>query len=116
MSFKNALEVTNGKISFSEKMLICLIENKTQEVVSVYSGLSMQGKKKFIENFNPSRGLAYSLIPDSNEADVNLAVEAAQKAFPAFPPVGRDRNHRWPQRQNFADETIACGTVPGRHG
>ncbi len=39
---------------------------------------------KFIENIDPSRGLAYSLVPDSSAADVEKAVEAARKAFPAW--------------------------------
>lgn len=35
----------------------------------------------FFENIDPSRGIAYSLIPDSNDADVDEAVKAAQIAF-----------------------------------
>lgn len=38
--------------------------------------------EEYIENFDPSRGLIYSQIPDSTEQDVALAVEAAQKAYP----------------------------------
>ncbi len=40
--------------------------------------------KKYLENFNPSRGIAYSLIPDSTGADVDLAIEAAKKAQPRW--------------------------------
>ncbi len=36
---------------------------------------------KFLENIDPSRGLAYSLVPDSSAADVEKAVQAAQQAF-----------------------------------
>jgi aminomuconate-semialdehyde/2-hydroxymuconate-6-semialdehyde dehydrogenase len=39
---------------------------------------------QFLENFNPARGEVYSLVADSNEADVNAAVLAAEKAFPAW--------------------------------
>lgn len=39
---------------------------------------------EFKENFEPSRGLAYSWVPDSDERDVEKAVLAAQKAFPAW--------------------------------
>ncbi len=39
---------------------------------------------KFLENDNPSRGKPYSLVPDSDESDVNDAVEAAKRAFPAW--------------------------------
>ncbi len=35
----------------------------------------------YIDNFNPSTGKVYSLIPDSDEKDVELAVNAAKKAF-----------------------------------
>jgi aminomuconate-semialdehyde/2-hydroxymuconate-6-semialdehyde dehydrogenase len=38
----------------------------------------------YIDNFNPAVGEVYSLIPDSDEHDVELAVQAADKAFPAW--------------------------------
>lgn len=38
----------------------------------------------FLPNENPALGKAYSLVPDSDERDVELAVQAAQKAFPAW--------------------------------
>lgn len=34
-----------------------------------------------IDNYNPATGEVYSLIPDSDDRDINLAVEAAGKAF-----------------------------------
>jgi aminomuconate-semialdehyde/2-hydroxymuconate-6-semialdehyde dehydrogenase len=36
---------------------------------------------KFLDNFNPSNGRVYSLIPDSNSNDINNAVSSAKKAF-----------------------------------
>lgn len=39
---------------------------------------------KFIDNINPATGEVYAHIPDSNEKDVEAAVHAAQKAFPAW--------------------------------
>lgn len=39
---------------------------------------------KFLDNFEPSRGEVYSLVPDSGPLDVDRAVAAAQKAFPAW--------------------------------
>lgn len=36
----------------------------------------------YIDNYQPSTGKVYSLIPDSDERDVEAAVAAAQKAFP----------------------------------
>jgi aminomuconate-semialdehyde/2-hydroxymuconate-6-semialdehyde dehydrogenase len=35
----------------------------------------------FIDNVNPATGEVYTMVPDSNEKDVNAAVEAATKAF-----------------------------------
>ena len=36
----------------------------------------------FIDNYDPSRGIIYSLIPNSDAADVDAAVIAAKLAFP----------------------------------
>jgi aminomuconate-semialdehyde/2-hydroxymuconate-6-semialdehyde dehydrogenase len=38
----------------------------------------------YIDNYEPATGEVYSLVPDSDERDVALAVDAAQKAFPAW--------------------------------
>ena len=38
--------------------------------------------KTYFDNINPATGEVYSLIPDSDERDVQLAVDAAEKAFP----------------------------------
>lgn len=38
----------------------------------------------WLDNYNPSKGEVYSLIPDSGEEDVKTAVEAAKTAFPAW--------------------------------
>ncbi len=39
---------------------------------------------KYLDNYDPSRGKVYSLIPDSSADDIQEAVEAAQKAFPQW--------------------------------
>ena len=39
---------------------------------------------EFLENYDPSTGSVYSFIPDSDSRDVDKAVEAAEKAFPAW--------------------------------
>ena len=39
---------------------------------------------EYLDNFNPAIGEVYSLIPDSDDRDVHLAVRAAQAAFPAW--------------------------------
>src|SRR5688572_17480011 len=38
----------------------------------------------YLDNFDPSVGTVYSSIPDSDGRDVELAVDAAKKAFPAW--------------------------------
>lgn len=38
----------------------------------------------YLDNFDPSRGEVYSRIPDSDERDVDAAVQAASDAFPAW--------------------------------
>lgn len=40
--------------------------------------------KSFLDNFNPAEGKPYSAIPDSDAQDVQLATEAAQRAFGAW--------------------------------
>lgn len=38
----------------------------------------------YLDNIDPSRGKVYSYIPDSTKADIDKAVEAAEKAFPTW--------------------------------
>ena len=44
----------------------------------------------YLDNFDPSRGKVYSLIPDSDASDVDLAVKAAKQAFPAWSTTTKD--------------------------
>lgn len=39
---------------------------------------------KYLDNYEPATGKIYAQIPDSDDADVQLAVQAAEKAFPAW--------------------------------
>ncbi len=39
---------------------------------------------QWLDNIEPATGRVYSLIPDSDERDVEMAVEAAREAFPAW--------------------------------
>ncbi|MGB7067908.1 MAG: aldehyde dehydrogenase [Pyrinomonadaceae bacterium] len=39
---------------------------------------------KYLENFDPSTAEVYSQIPDSDDRDVSLAIDAARLAFPAW--------------------------------
>jgi aminomuconate-semialdehyde/2-hydroxymuconate-6-semialdehyde dehydrogenase len=38
----------------------------------------------YLDNFNPAEGKVYSLVPDSDVKDVDLAYQAASNAFPAW--------------------------------
>ncbi len=46
--------------------------------------------KKYLDNFDPSRGKVYSYIPDSDEQDVEKAVAAANAAFPSWSITSKD--------------------------
>ncbi|HXD92691.1 MAG TPA: aldehyde dehydrogenase, partial [Bacteroidia bacterium] len=46
--------------------------------------------KKYLDNVDPSRGKVYSYIPDSDEQDVELAIAAANAAFPAWSTTPKD--------------------------
>lgn len=48
---------------------------------------------KYLDNFNPATGEVYSLIPDSNADDINLAVEAAKKAFTVWAKTSAEQRH-----------------------
>ena len=56
------------------------------EIVQPASGL-------YLDNFDPSIGEAYSLIADSDDRDVHLAVEAAKGAFPTWSSSSAEARH-----------------------
>lgn len=66
----------------------------------------------YIDNYNPATGKVYSLIPDSDEKDIQLAYEAAAKAFPAWSLTPKEERSRLLMR--IADlidhnhENLAC--------
>lgn len=52
------------------------------------------GNGEYIDNFNPAVGKVYSYLPDSDENDVQRAVEAAQRAFPDWSGCGLRKRFR----------------------
>src|SRR5438067_8165356 len=56
------------------------------ENISNYIGgeLVQPASGQYLDNFDPSTGSVYSLVPDSDDRDVHLAVETAKAAFPAW--------------------------------
>ena len=47
----------------------------------------------YLDNFNPACGEVYSLIPDSDERDVERAVKAAKNAFPIWSKQSAEARH-----------------------
>ncbi|NOQ72391.1 MAG: aldehyde dehydrogenase family protein [Crocinitomix sp.] len=45
---------------------------------------------EYLDNIDPSRGIVYSYIPDSTKEDIDLAVEAAENAFPKWATTPKD--------------------------
>jgi len=53
--------------------------------------LQAPASNEYLDNFDPSTGKVYSLIPDSDERDVNQAVEAAKAAFPSWSVTPKEK-------------------------
>lgn len=49
---------------------------------------------EYIDNYNPSSGAVYSLCPDSDDRDVQAAVEAAQQAFAGWSNTPAEKRSR----------------------
>ncbi|GGK75628.1 aldehyde dehydrogenase [Rufibacter glacialis] len=49
----------------------------------------------YLPNLNPATGEVYAQIPDSDERDVQVAVEAAQAAFPAWSGLSAEKRGRF---------------------
>jgi aminomuconate-semialdehyde/2-hydroxymuconate-6-semialdehyde dehydrogenase len=50
--------------------------------------------KQYIDNYNPAIGKVYSLIPDSDERDVELATNAALAAFPTWANTPKEQRSK----------------------
>lgn len=56
-----------------------------QKIKNYINGVLVEPiSRNYLDNYNPSTGKVYSLIPDSDEQDVELAVKAALDAFPIW--------------------------------
>ncbi len=49
---------------------------------------------QYLDNFNPAKGEVYSLIPDSDENDINLATKAAKAAFKSWSVTPKDERSK----------------------
>ncbi len=62
---------------------------------------------EFLENYAPATGELFSRTPNSTSADVELAVQAAQKAFPAWSRMSiSDRSRCLHKLANLIDENL----------
>ena len=52
----------------------------------------------YLDNYDPSKGVVYSLIPDSDERDVELATKAAKEAFPSWSKTPKEKRARIMQK------------------
>src|SRR5947209_18496788 len=52
-----------------------------QKLSNFIDGEFVSLRETYIDSYDPSSGKVYAQIPDSSEHEINLAVEAAQKAF-----------------------------------
>ncbi len=50
--------------------------------------------RKYLDNYNPATGKVYSLCPDSDEKDVQAAVDAALAAFPKWSTTKKEERAR----------------------
>ncbi len=55
--------------------------------------LGSPASSEYLDNYDPSIGEVYSQIPDSDERDVERAVEAAKTAFPAWSTTSAEARH-----------------------
>ena len=53
---------------------------------------------QYLDNYDPSTGAIYSLIPDSDEHDVNEAVDAAREAFAGWSSLAVEKRSSFLQR------------------
>lgn len=49
--------------------------------------------ENYLDNYNPATGEVYSLIPDSDEKDIEKAVEAGKAAFPMWARMSAEQRH-----------------------
>ena len=48
----------------------------------------------YFDNYNPSNGNAYSLVPDSEKADIDHAVAAAKEAYKTWSKTRQPYSNR----------------------
>lgn len=52
-------------------------------------------KDSYLKVYNPATGSVYGEAPDSDEEDMQLAIDAAQEAFPIWSSLSSDKRHEY---------------------
>ena len=67
-----------------------------KKIANYINGRLIEPKSKnYINNYNPATGEIYSLIPDSNDDDVNSAIESAKSAFTYWSKLKNSERSQW---------------------
>lgn len=66
-----------------------------QKILNYINGAMVEPvSKQYLDNYDPSTGAVYSLCPDSDERDVELAYQAAEAAFPSWSNTPNEKRSR----------------------
>jgi aminomuconate-semialdehyde/2-hydroxymuconate-6-semialdehyde dehydrogenase len=66
-----------------------------QKILNYINGALVEpASKQFIDNYNPSIGEVYSLCPDSDERDIEMAYQAANAAFEEWSNTPADKRSK----------------------
>ena len=70
--------------------------NQIPEIGNYINGvISPPLQKNYLDNYEPATGKVFSLIPDSDESDVQNAVEAAKSAFACWAGLSVEERSAW---------------------
>ena len=88
-----------------------------KKIANYINGRLIEPKSKnYINNYNPATGKIYSLIPDSNDDDVNSAIESAKSAFPYWSKLKNYERSQWLEKisneiHNQLDELAVAESI-----
>ena len=88
-----------------------------KKIANYINGRLIEPKSKnYINNYNPATGEIYSLIPDSNDDDVNSAIESAKSAFPYWSKLKNSERSQWLEKisneiHNQLDELAVAESI-----
>jgi aminomuconate-semialdehyde/2-hydroxymuconate-6-semialdehyde dehydrogenase len=84
------------KTKFYTTACLFLPKGPMQKIANYINGKLQPPKSgKYIDNYNPAKGEVYSLIPDSDQADVSQAIKSAREAFPSWAALRNTERSKW---------------------